>query len=106
LEFVAQDVRRGTGDAAAVALTAFPDDIDEDGDIVVLPGDTPLLRPATLAALVREHRAAEAGCTVLSAWLPEPGGHERVVRDKDERVSRIVEHALATEDERGIAEVN
>ena len=34
------------------ALTAFPDDDVDDGDIVVLPGDTPLLRPATLAALV------------------------------------------------------
>ena len=41
---------------ARSALTAFPDDPDEDGDIVVLPGDTPLLRPPTLAALVRTHR--------------------------------------------------
>src|SRR5437899_2773983 len=106
LDFVEQHVPRGTGDAASVALTAFPDDIDEDGDLVVLPGDTPLLRPATLAALVREHRTADAACTVLSAWLAEPGGHEHVVRDKDDRVTGIVEHALANEDERGIEEVN
>ncbi|MCU1451643.1 MAG: UDP-N-acetylglucosamine pyrophosphorylase/glucosamine-phosphate N-acetyltransferase [Acidimicrobiales bacterium] len=109
LDFVEQHVPRGTGDAASVALTAFPDpdDLDaEDGDIVVLPGDTPLLRPATLAALLRAHRTADAACTVLSAWMPEPGGHERVLHDKDERVSRIVEHALANEDERGIEEVN
>jgi bifunctional UDP-N-acetylglucosamine pyrophosphorylase/glucosamine-1-phosphate N-acetyltransferase len=107
LDFVEQHVPRGTGDAASVALTAFPDDIDsEDGDIVVLPGDAPLLRPTTLAALVREHREADAAAAVLSAWLAEPGGHERVVLDKDERVSRIVEHALATEDERNINEVN
>src|SRR5437588_1557533 len=107
LDFVEQHVPRGTGDAASVALTAFPDDLDaEDGDIVVLPGDTPLLRPATLAALVREHREADAACTVLSAWLARPGGHERVLHDKDERVSRIVEHALATEDERAVEEVN
>jgi bifunctional UDP-N-acetylglucosamine pyrophosphorylase/glucosamine-1-phosphate N-acetyltransferase len=107
LDFVEQHVPRGTGDAASVALTAFPDDDEaEDGDIVVLPGDTPLLRPATLAALVREHREQDAACTVLSAHLDHPGGHERVVHDKDERVSRIVEHALATEEEREIEEVN
>ena len=107
LDFVEQHVPRGTGDAASVALTAFPDDLEaEDGDIVVLPGDTPLLRPATLAALVREHREADAACTVLSAWLARPGGHERVLHDKDERVSRIVEHALASEEERAIEEVN
>src|SRR5204863_7928532 len=107
LDFVEQHVPRGTGDAASVALTAFPDDLEsEDGDIVVLPGDTPLLRPATLAALVREHREQDAACTVLSAHMERPGGHERVVHDKDERVSRIVEHALATEEEREIEEVN
>ena len=107
LDFVEQHVPRGTGDAASVALTAFPDDLEsEDGDIVVLPGDTPLLRPATLAALVREHRATDAACAVLTARMDRPGGHERIVHDKDDRVSRIVEHALATEEERAILEVN
>jgi bifunctional UDP-N-acetylglucosamine pyrophosphorylase/glucosamine-1-phosphate N-acetyltransferase len=107
LDFVEQHVPRGTGEAASVALTAFPDDLDsEDGDIVVLPGDTPLLRPATLAALVREHREQDAACSILTAHMAHPGGHERIVHDKDERVSRIVEHALATEEEREIEEVN
>jgi bifunctional UDP-N-acetylglucosamine pyrophosphorylase/glucosamine-1-phosphate N-acetyltransferase len=107
IDFVEQHVQRGTGDAASVALTAFPDDLDaDDGDIVVLPGDTPLLRATTLAALVREHRTSDAACTVLSARLDYPGGHDRVVRDKDSRVSRIVEHVLADEDEREIEEIN
>src|SRR3954471_22658259 len=53
VDFVEQRVQRGTGDAVSVALTAFPDaDEDDDGDIIVLPGDTPLLRPPTLAGLV------------------------------------------------------
>ncbi|MBV9412280.1 MAG: hypothetical protein JO148_11835 [Acidimicrobiia bacterium] len=38
--------------------------------------------------------------------MDRPGGHERVIHDKDDRVSRIVEHALASEEERAIAEVN
>src|SRR3982074_658831 len=107
IDFVEQHVQRGTGDATSVALTAFPDDdTDEAGDIVVLPGDTPLLRPPTLAALVRTHRKADAAATVLTARLPDPTGYGRIVRAKDSRVARIVEQADATEDERAIDEIN
>ncbi|MDQ6614593.1 MAG: NTP transferase domain-containing protein [Actinomycetota bacterium] len=107
VEFVEQHVQRGTGDAVAVALTAFPDDDDDDGgDIVVLPGDTPLLRPPTLAALVRAHRQANAAATVLTAELADPTGYGRIVRGKDERVARIVEQADASDAERQIREVN
>jgi bifunctional UDP-N-acetylglucosamine pyrophosphorylase / glucosamine-1-phosphate N-acetyltransferase len=108
VEFVEQPVQRGTGDAVAVALTAFPDDDDDfdGGDIVVLPGDTPLLRPPTLAALVRAHRQANAAATVLTAELVDPTGYGRIVRGKDDRVARIVEQADATEEERQIREVN
>jgi bifunctional UDP-N-acetylglucosamine pyrophosphorylase/glucosamine-1-phosphate N-acetyltransferase len=107
IDFVEQHVQRGTGDATSVALTAFPDDdTDEAGDIVVLPGDTPLLRAPTLAALVRTHRQADAAATVLTARLPNPTGYGRIVRTKDARVARIVEQADATEDELAIDEIN
>ncbi len=106
LDFVEQRVQRGTGDAVSVALTAFPDDDTDDDDIIVLPGDTPLLRPPTLAALVRTHRRAEAAATVLTARLADPAGYGRVARDRNGRVSRIVEHSDATEDELAIDEIN
>jgi bifunctional UDP-N-acetylglucosamine pyrophosphorylase / glucosamine-1-phosphate N-acetyltransferase len=107
VEFVEQHVQRGTGDAVAVALTAFPDDDEDDGgDIVVLPGDTPLLRPPTLAALVRAHRQAQAAATLLTAEVGDPGGYGRIVRGKDNRVARIVEQADASDAEREIHEVN
>ena len=62
IEFVEQAEHRGTGEALAVALTAFPESLaDQEGDVLVLPGDTPLVRPPTLAALVRHHRQTEAG---------------------------------------------
>jgi bifunctional UDP-N-acetylglucosamine pyrophosphorylase/glucosamine-1-phosphate N-acetyltransferase len=107
IDFVEQRVQRGTGDAVSVALTAFPDedDADED-DILVLPGDTPLLRPPTLAALVRTHRGAGAAATVLTARLEQPDGYGRVTRDRNGRVAGIVEHADATPEERAIDEVN
>ncbi len=108
LHFVEQHVQRGTGDAASVALTAFPDDVGEDDldAVLVLPGDTPLLRPATVARLVDAHRASDAACTVLTAVLEDPTGYGRVVRGRDGRVARIVEQADATEEEAAITEVN
>jgi bifunctional UDP-N-acetylglucosamine pyrophosphorylase/glucosamine-1-phosphate N-acetyltransferase len=106
LDFVEQKVQRGTGDAVLVALTAFPDDDADEGDIIILPGDTPLLRPATLASLVRAHRRADAAATILTARLVNPAGYGRVVRDKGGRVARIVEHAEATDDELAVDEVN
>ena len=106
IDFVEQRVQRGTGDAVSVALTAFPDDDTDDDDIIVLPGDTPLLRPPTLAALVRTHRRAEAAATVLTARLEEPDGYGRVTRDRNGLVSGIVEHGDATDEEREIDEVN
>src|SRR5271157_5517701 len=74
IEFVEQETQSGTGDALAVGLTGLPDD-DEREDVVVLPGDTPLLRPQTLAALVRHHRAADDGATMLSAEVEDPSGY-------------------------------
>ena len=74
--------------------------------MVVLPGDTPLLRPQTLAALVRAHRAEDAGATLLTAVVENPSGYGRVVHGKDGDVTRVVEEADATEDERAIDEVN
>jgi bifunctional UDP-N-acetylglucosamine pyrophosphorylase/glucosamine-1-phosphate N-acetyltransferase len=74
--------------------------------VIVLPGDTPLLRPATIAALVAEHRLSGAAATVLTARLPDPTGYGRVVRDGEDRVRRIVEHRDAGDDELEIDEVN
>ena len=107
LDFVEQRVQRGTGDAASVGLTGLPEESDTvDGDVVVLPGDTPLLRPETLARLVDEHRLSGAACTLLTARLADPTGYGRVVRGRDGNVVRIVEQADATDDERAIDEVN
>jgi bifunctional UDP-N-acetylglucosamine pyrophosphorylase / glucosamine-1-phosphate N-acetyltransferase len=106
IEFVEQLTQSGTGDALAVGLTGLPDDDDEVEDVVVLPGDTPLLRPQTLAALVRAHRLEDAGATMLTAVVESPSGYGRVVHGKDGDVVRVVEEADATEDEKTIDEVN
>jgi bifunctional UDP-N-acetylglucosamine pyrophosphorylase / glucosamine-1-phosphate N-acetyltransferase len=110
LELVTQHEQLGTGDAAAVGLTGLFDDAvpgdDQEGDVVVLPGDTPLLRPPTLAALVRHHRERQAGATLLTADVADAGGYGRIVRGKDGTVVRVVEDRDAIGDEKAITEIN
>ncbi len=73
---------------------------------LVLNGDTPLLRDATLRDLIRAHQSEKAAVTVLTAFLEDPAGYGRVVRDPKGRVVRIVEDRDATEAEFGLREVN
>jgi bifunctional UDP-N-acetylglucosamine pyrophosphorylase / glucosamine-1-phosphate N-acetyltransferase len=105
VEFVEQRVQRGTGDAVSVGLTLF-DDLDAEDDILVLPSDAPLVRAETIARLATQHRVQDAAATVLTAQVADPTGLGRVVRDKDDRVARIVEDPDATDEERAIAEIN
>ena len=105
VEFVEQRVQRGTGDAVSVALTLF-DDLDAEDDILVLPGDAPLVRAETIARLATEHRVQDAAAAILTAVVPEPLGLGRIIRGKDGRVARVVEHADATGAERDIDEIN
>jgi len=109
IDFVEQAVQRGTGDAVSVAITAFRDDDDEDddgGDVLVAPGDMPLVRSETLRDLVEHHRATDAAATLLSFVLDDPTGYGRIVRGKDDRVERIVEERDASPEERAITETS
>lgn len=105
IDFVEQRAQRGTGDATMVGLVGLPDD-DDDGDVLVLPGDAPLLRPETIASLVEHHRSTGAAATLLTSVVEDPTGYGRVVRDAKGTVERVVEHGDATADERGIDEIN
>jgi bifunctional UDP-N-acetylglucosamine pyrophosphorylase/glucosamine-1-phosphate N-acetyltransferase len=105
ISFVEQPEQLGTGDAVAVGITGLPEGlVDADGDVVVLPGDTPLVRAPTLASLVRHHRDTGAAATLLTALLPDPTGYDRVVRGKDDAVVSVVE-AVEVTDEDDVDEV-
>lgn len=106
LEFVEQRIQRGTGDATMVGLVGLPDDLGDDSDVLVVPGDTPLLRRATVSSLVEHHRRTGAAATLLTAVLDDPGANGRVVRGKEERVERIVESGDASAEDLEIREVN
>ncbi len=76
------------------------------GDILVLCGDTPLLRSATLKDLVHKHRTTKAAATVLTAVLADSRGYGRIVRDSGGKFLRIVEQADASPEEENIQEIN
>jgi bifunctional UDP-N-acetylglucosamine pyrophosphorylase/glucosamine-1-phosphate N-acetyltransferase len=103
VEVAIQEKPLGTGDAvrsARAALEGF------GGDVLVLNGDVPALRPETIRALVEIHRAAGAAATVLSFEPAEAGAYGRVVRDGDGRLARIVEAGDASPEELAVREVN
>lgn len=100
-----QEQQNGTGHAVRVALEAAGQQLAA-GPVVVLAGDAPLIRSATLLALLAEHEATGAAATVLSARVPDATGYGRVLRDPDGSVAGIVEHKDATAEQRRITEVN
>ena len=118
VSFASQVVQRGTGDAVSVGLTALDQSVattaasdrlaehDDMSTILVLPGDTPLLRRETIDNLVAQHEASGHAATVLVALLDDPTGYGRVVRSKDGKVLRIVEQRDASDEERQIKEIN
>jgi bifunctional UDP-N-acetylglucosamine pyrophosphorylase/glucosamine-1-phosphate N-acetyltransferase len=107
VKFVEQTDQRGTGDAAAIGMSALnSDDYDDDANVLILPGDTPLLRPETLDGLVAAHVAGAHAATVLTSVLDDATGYGRIVRATDGRVVKIVEQRDASDEERAITEWN
>jgi bifunctional UDP-N-acetylglucosamine pyrophosphorylase / glucosamine-1-phosphate N-acetyltransferase len=102
LRFALQQPQLGTGHAL---LQAEPHLAGAAGTLVLLSGDVPLLRPATLKRLVDAHVAAGAAATVLTARVSGPHEYGRIVRDNG-RITAIVEHKDATPAERQIDEIN
>ena len=119
-EFVHQQEQLGTGHAVYTAKDYFK---DFDGYVLIINGDTPLVRGETLhnageylKALIRYegadltnyrgYRNKSIAGVVLTARVPNPYGYGRVIKDKDHRVIKIVEEKDATNQEKQINEVN
>jgi len=105
---VVQTEQRGTGHALRIALDSLQEqNVDvASGPIVVLSGDTPLLTTTTLHGFLQEHEARNAAATVLTAQVPNPQGYGRVIRDASGTLLAIVEDADATDEQRGVTEIN
>lgn len=111
VSFVEQAVQRGTGDATIIGLGAINaghsiSEIDDTSTILVMPGDTPLLRNSTLSAIVTEHETSGNAATLLTAFVDDPTGYGRIVRTKDDHITKVVEERDTTPEIRSINEVN
>ena len=103
VDVAVQEEPLGTGDAVRCARRALADFV---GDVLVLNGDVPALRPETIAALVETHRAAGAAATVLSFEPTDAAAYGRIVRDASGALARIVEARDASPEELALGEVN
>jgi bifunctional UDP-N-acetylglucosamine pyrophosphorylase/glucosamine-1-phosphate N-acetyltransferase len=93
----------GTGHAVMCAREALA---EVEGSTVVLNGDTPLLRPDTIARLIACRDETQAGAVVLTMRLANPFGYGRIIRDEYGAVARIVEQKDATPEEAAVNECN
>ncbi|HSH36052.1 bifunctional UDP-N-acetylglucosamine diphosphorylase/glucosamine-1-phosphate N-acetyltransferase GlmU [Schnuerera sp.] len=92
----------GTGYAVMQAI----DHIEDNSNVVILYGDTPLITDKTIEKLINYHNNKDYDGTVLTAYLEEPAGYGRIVRDEKGHMLKIVEHKDATAKELNIKEIN
>ncbi|MEG1479328.1 MAG: NTP transferase domain-containing protein, partial [Clostridiales bacterium] len=102
-EFVLQKEQKGTGHAVKQAMPSLA---DAKGTVLVLCGDTPLLRGATLEKFINNHESTGAVCSVLTAKLENPRDYGRIIRSENGLLSKIVEEKDADEAQKQIKEIN
>lgn len=103
VKFAEQDEQLGTGHAVMCALPHLSKPVDH---VVVLCGDVPLLQPATVTRLMRNHLTSQHDVTILAVDVDNPTGYGRVLTGSDGEVLGIVEEADADENEKKISTVN
>ena len=96
-----QSEQLGTGHAVMMAKEHI-----NDGCVVILAGDTPLIRAETIKAAGEFHTAKGNSATVITAEMDDATGYGRIVRGADGSVLRIVEQKDASEEEKKIKEIN
>lgn len=100
VQWAIQEDQLGTGHAVSQALPNLPD----EARVLILYGDVPLTQPETLEELVS--RVSEQTIGLLTVTLDNPDGYGRILRDKQGKVTAIVEQKDATPEQKTINEVN
>lgn len=103
VEFVDQTEQLGTGHAVLAAREKFS---GYSGDVLVMPGDVPLVSRQTLEAFIRFHREGSFNASVLTADIDNPAGYGRIVRRGNRELDSIVEHRDASPEVLQIHEIN
>jgi bifunctional UDP-N-acetylglucosamine pyrophosphorylase/glucosamine-1-phosphate N-acetyltransferase len=101
VQLVVQEQQLGTGHAVGCAEAACT-----EPTVCILCGDTPLIRPETLAAMLAQHRQNGADLTLMTTILEEPFGYGRILRDDSGAVAAVVEEKDADPAQRALREIN
>lgn len=103
VDWIEQPQQLGTGEALKRTRPLLG---SASRELLVLPADSPLVRPGTLKKLRERHLQCSADATLLTAYLDNPRGYGRIVRDGGGEVKGVVEELDAEKEEREIKEVN
>ncbi|MFA6142604.1 MAG: sugar phosphate nucleotidyltransferase [Candidatus Omnitrophota bacterium] len=103
-KFVIQKKLLGSGDAVIRAKAVLGSGFS--GNVLVICGDTPLVKYETIKDLINKHNNSGASATILTAKLKDPTGYGRILRDDGKSVSKIVEEIEAGLYEEVIDEIN
>ena len=103
IDIVIQNKLLGTADAVKSAAGNFR---GYKGDVLILSGDTPLLKKDTIKELVRHHKKKDAVCTFLTAVVQDNFGYGRIIRGMNGAVMAIREENDASKYEKNIVEIN
>ena len=102
VNFAIQEKQLGTGHAVMQA----EDYINENEDVLILYGDTPLIKAETLEKLIEYHRSENNGVSIISAVVEDSAGYGHIIRDKDGNFVKNVEYKDATPEEKLVKEIN
>ena len=103
IDFAIQEEQLGTGHAVMQAETFFK---DFHGNIVILSGDTPLIKAETIATLRNNHISHNWNASLISGIFENPFGYGRILRDENNHFTSIREEKDANDAERMVHEVN
>ncbi|WP_108672131.1 bifunctional UDP-N-acetylglucosamine diphosphorylase/glucosamine-1-phosphate N-acetyltransferase GlmU [Peribacillus acanthi] len=102
-KYALQDQQLGTAHAVMQAEDLLA---GKKGTTLVICGDTPLIKAETMEALIRQHEEQGAKASVLTAYVEDPTGYGRIIRNADGFVEKVVEHKDASDEEKRVKEIN
>ncbi|OGF44377.1 MAG: hypothetical protein A2452_09640 [Candidatus Firestonebacteria bacterium RIFOXYC2_FULL_39_67] len=103
LKTAVQKKMLGTGDAVKSARYHFE---KYDGEVMILCGDTPLVKAATLEKVLSTHKEEKNDATIVTTFVKDPTNYGRILRDRKGRAAGIVEEKSASIKEKKIKEIN
>lgn len=100
VDYIEQSVQMGTGHAIMITK----DYINEEDNVLILCGDTPLIKKETIKRLIDENSKKDA--VILTSIVDNPYGYGRIIKDSKGNFDKIVEEKDATNEQKNIQEIN